>query len=235
MLKFKSFIIYNKNDPTSLNLSEVSLTKARYHNVTFTKFQGVYDNIDKIFDKENLIINPLGQHKMKKKGVRGCFLSHYFLWKQCAEDNQPYLIFEHDAELLQRIPLEIFDKFEDYLNLDFNRHLFYKDFKKYEKNLKNTNQKIEVFELQEKFSKNSKFKNSFKYINNNHIKGAHSYFLTNVGAKKLVNASKKYGALPADIQPNLLYLKMSYTNYSLARVQQLMLVNEVKWSHTKNF
>lgn len=34
-----------------------------------------------------------------------CFLSHYKLWKQCAESDEPILIFEHDALFNRRLEL----------------------------------------------------------------------------------------------------------------------------------
>ena len=56
------------------------------------------------------ILKGLGlqQYKPKMKGGRlgvlGCFLSHYFLWKDCCKDNEPYMIFEHDAYMLRPLP-----------------------------------------------------------------------------------------------------------------------------------
>lgn len=34
---------------------------------------------------------------MHRLGVRGCFLSHWSLWKKCIELNEPIIILEHDA------------------------------------------------------------------------------------------------------------------------------------------
>lgn len=41
----------------------------------------------------------LSQHgKMTRRpGAQGCWLSHFALWKQCADTNQPMVILEHDA------------------------------------------------------------------------------------------------------------------------------------------
>jgi GR25 family glycosyltransferase involved in LPS biosynthesis len=35
--------------------------------------------------------------KMQSPGVKGCFYSHYRLWKKCVELNEPIIILEHDA------------------------------------------------------------------------------------------------------------------------------------------
>lgn len=34
----------------------------------------------------------------------GCSLSHYLLWKKCAEENEPFLILEHDAVFVRKFP-----------------------------------------------------------------------------------------------------------------------------------
>lgn len=38
-----------------------------------------------------------------------CFLSHYMIWKSCAQDDQPYLVFEHDAEFTRKLDLDLFN------------------------------------------------------------------------------------------------------------------------------
>ena len=70
------------------------------------------------------IIKELGlrQYKAKMKGGRlgvlGCFLSHYFLWKECVEANEPFMIFEHDAYMLRTLPKKVLKLFPDILKLD---------------------------------------------------------------------------------------------------------------------
>lgn len=35
-----------------------------------------------------------------------CFMSHYLLWKQCVEENENFLVLEHDAEFLAQIDFD---------------------------------------------------------------------------------------------------------------------------------
>lgn len=35
---------------------------------------------------------------------RACFMSHYDLWRECAESNRPYLILEHDSVFIAPLP-----------------------------------------------------------------------------------------------------------------------------------
>jgi hypothetical protein len=51
-------------------------------------------------------------------GVFGCFLSHYYLWKQCSTDNIPYIILEHDGYIIKPFPADVLNQFKDVLNLD---------------------------------------------------------------------------------------------------------------------
>ena len=67
---------------------------------------------------KRLKITPKYKFKKGRAGVFGCFLSHYYLWKQCVEDNVPYLILEHDGYFLRPLPKDILEKFEDVLKLD---------------------------------------------------------------------------------------------------------------------
>ena len=53
---------------------------------------------------------------LEKPGVRGCFLSHYSLWKQCIDTNETIGIFEHDVEFIKGPPDNITS--EDLLKLE---------------------------------------------------------------------------------------------------------------------
>lgn len=38
-----------------------------------------------------------------------CAMSHYDLWEKCVQDNEPYMILEHDALWVNKIDLKLFD------------------------------------------------------------------------------------------------------------------------------
>lgn len=56
--------------------------------------------------------------KLKKDnpGVLGCAASHYSLWKQCVDANEPYLILEQDGFMIRPLPGQL--EFEHVLKLD---------------------------------------------------------------------------------------------------------------------
>lgn len=47
----------------------------------------------------------------KKKGIAGCFCSHYRLWQECVKLNEPIGIFEYDAKQVKNMPQVEFNDF----------------------------------------------------------------------------------------------------------------------------
>ena len=117
----KAFVIYKEGDELSTELAEECIASASKFNITVSKFPGVYENIEDLIKTEGLFLNKTAEDRVTKKGVQGCFLSHFFLWKKCILENVPFLIFEYDAVLIN--PLPDLSLFEDFLHLDYNRHL----------------------------------------------------------------------------------------------------------------
>lgn len=82
-------------------------------------FEGTYgwDANQRMAD-ENRVLHPIGLKgyldpnnpdvkKLMTPGVKGCFYSHFDLWKKCVELNEPIIIWEDDIVL--RRPLEPID------------------------------------------------------------------------------------------------------------------------------
>lgn len=126
-----------------------------------------------IFDAITPSKNPLGLLKSyeisetdfdtpysRKINATCCFLSHYSLWMKSVEDNESYLIFEHDAVMV--------DKFD--MNVNFNMLLSIgrPSYGKY-----NT-PKVGINPLTSK----------------SYLPGAHAYVIKPAGAKELVKHSK---------------------------------------------
>lgn len=63
-----------------------------------------WPHVGSIHDKETGI-TKYGYGGKDPKRRRSCGMSHYMLWKKCAEDNEPILIFEHDAFFLKKLNL----------------------------------------------------------------------------------------------------------------------------------
>jgi len=226
----KGFVIVKEGDETSNQLAEECIASGADHGFNIEKFSGVYDNIDQLFETNKLFVNPDGNKKVRTNGVKGCFLSHFSLWKKCVELNETIAVFEYDALVINTLPKNIVKKFDDYLNLDYARHLYLnEDVEKYKSELISSDEILTY-----KFSENiDSDKRSFKYINRNHIRGAYGYLITPNGASKLINAARTEGMLPADVLPNMKYINLHYTTPSVVRLNPKMLENLTTWSHTK--
>jgi len=231
------YCIHKEDDEPSKAPLNDAVVSGKQFGINVIPYAGVYSNIDNIIANEGLIVNPSGAHKIirRGKGVLGCFLSHYNLWKKCVKLNIPIGVLEYDAVIIKPLPENILAQFNDYLNLDYTRHTHlglsskgheYKAQIELEKN-----NPIKISQLQENH-KTKHIKHHFKYINNNHIKGAFGYIIKPSGAKKLIEATKKYGILPADVQPNLLYCNMHYANPSIVMLNPKGISNRFGGSHT---
>ena len=58
------------------------------------------------------------REKKKTPGMFGNFLSHYYLWRECARGTEPYLILEHDGYFVRPLPQDVLDRFAHVLKLD---------------------------------------------------------------------------------------------------------------------
>jgi len=226
--------IYKQGDERSEVYLQEALESAKKFNIPVQPYPGIYSNINNIIKNEQLFINPLGKYKIKHNGVLGCFLSHYFLWHKCLRKRIPIGILEYDAIFRKPLPNFVTTKFSHYLHLDYNRHI-YLDHPDYDylTEVEKDHRPFSIEELKEKKEK-AKLTRPFKYINNNNIRGAFGYIIKPSGARLLIEATKKYGILPADIQPNLLYCKIHYSVPSIVMLNPTSLFERTKYSHTTN-
>ena len=231
MIEFYS--IYLEGNERCEGLLAESIASAKSFGYKVIPFPGVYgDEIDKQIEQEKLFVYERAGSKIRSKGVLGCFMSHYNLWKKCLTENKAIGVLEYDAVFLNKLPDQILNQFHDYCNLDITRHRFLrKGAKAYLENLKESNN-IRVQKLEE--NTKAKGQNHMKYMNNNHIKGAFGYIIKPSGAEKLIRATKKYGILPADIQPNLRYCDLYYTTESVVQLNAKTLYELGATSHTNH-
>ena len=138
-----------------------------------------------------------------------CAVSHYELWKMCAQDNEPYLILEHDAEFIQKID---FDPSETSLNIIGINNPFKATRKAtlfYEQVNKNPNQfqiapTIDDIRVPQGIAGNS------------------AYIIKPEGANTLIDLVKKHGLWPNDaIMCKQLVPKLGVTRKFYTKVQGL--------------
>ena len=187
-MKYK--IICLQESDISVKYAKECIEQAKKFNITLEIFNGIHGN-----DSENHIIDLNIKRKWNfkagRKGVDGCFLSHFYLWKNCVEDNVPYLILEHDGYFIKPLPDNILDNFIDVIKLD-NYNPFkdtYNDSIK-----KDMNNPITYIQYHNSITKNKGLNET-----GNYFKGAYSYIIKPHAAKKVIDFVYEKGFLPADV------------------------------------
>ena len=110
----KAKIITLKNNELSEKIAKESVEQASLMNISVDYFEA----INGFHSEQHLVNLGIRPKKKMKAGVLGCALSHIYLWKQCVEDNEPFLILEHDGYFIEPLPDNILELFEDVLKLD---------------------------------------------------------------------------------------------------------------------
>jgi glycosyl transferase family 25 len=107
----KSFIIHLSKIESSLTTALNLKKQLEDFNMPVELFEGTYGNdaVKMMIEEERKIhhlgikgpINSADEHinKMMTPGVKGCFYSHYSLWKKCVELDEPIIIWEDDIVL----------------------------------------------------------------------------------------------------------------------------------------
>lgn len=186
---FITKIIYLSEVELSKKICKSCIEQGKKFDIEILPFKGIHGlNAVKILNQ--LSLKPKYFFKQGRRGVYGCFLSHYLLWLECIKANVPYLILEHDGFFIRKLPENIINEFDEVLKLD-NESPYNEDY-------------------EEKISVNHDF-NITKYVNKtpknlelnetgNYMHGAYSYLIKPEGAKKIISWIKFNGFLPADIQ-----------------------------------
>ena len=112
----KSFIIHLSKIGTSLKTAVDLKNQLESFKMPVELFEGTYGwDADNLMLEEGRTLHPVGLKgpldpnnpdikKLMTPGVKGCFYSHFALWKKCVELNEPIIIWEDDIVL--RRPLE---------------------------------------------------------------------------------------------------------------------------------
>lgn len=217
----RSFVIRKEGDELSERLSDECISSADQFGITPEKINGVYSNHDEIIEKEGLFPYPKIVKKLRP-GYKGCFLSHYQIWKKSVEENIPVLIFEHDALMIRPLPENILDLFDTVLVLDrHSRDSDYENILKIESNTTIYQHDI-ISDIR------------YKTINNTHVKGSHAHLIKPEGAKNLIRSINTYGYIATDVAVNQCYIKYFTIEPSIARVNPFFSSgNNKEYSHLR--
>jgi GR25 family glycosyltransferase involved in LPS biosynthesis len=198
----KSFIISLSKISSSWNSALETKRELLKIGISAELFEGTYGlEAEKLFLSENRTLSTFDQFntsktKMSSPGVKGCFHSHYRLWKRCIELNEPIMIFEDDLVVYR--PFETIN-FQEVLILSINYD--WKKTFKYRKYLEESYQFAEAIDYKLYF-----------------MPGCSGYIIKPIAAKKLIDFydfTNTYG--PADIAINSNLVKMELHSKLIAR------------------
>lgn len=145
--------------------------------------------------------------KLKKDhpGVMGCAASHFSLWQQCVQDDEPYLILEQDGYMVRPLPdLE----FDEVLKLD-SGDPFSADYEQYV--TQSGQQQVLDYDLSWGYKKKAAPYGGY-------FRGAWAYIIRPVAAAKLVAAFKTNGWVPADKQFGADLLHLQTVKHTVFRI-----------------
>jgi glycosyl transferase family 25 len=218
----KCYIIRLKDHPLSEKIALETKIQAKKFNINAEFFDGIYGDEVETHYQITQVPKPKKSLKKGKPGVLGCFFSHYYLWKKCVEENVPFLILEHDGYMIQPLPDDILDKFDDILKLD-RCDPYSSDYNNIISRENSLDFKIEKYY-------NDDAKNPAKIGTGNYFKGAYAYILKPQGARKLINFIHKnelgIGHRTADQQIGDAVLNTWVTIPSLARLHPYYSIDE---------
>ena len=69
------------------------------------------DNPFEILKERKVPTDALIEKYSRNENCAAAFLSHFSLWQKCLEINEPMMIFEHDAVLVDNLPVNTWKKF----------------------------------------------------------------------------------------------------------------------------
>jgi glycosyl transferase family 25 len=204
----KTYIIRLEENEHSCKMAQDCYDQATKFNLQPEFFKAI-NGLDVEKHYASTGVKRLGKFKKNRPGVDGCFFSHYYLWKQCIDINEPIIVLEHDGYVIRHIDSKLLDNFDDVLKLD-NLDPFDNN---YNKKI-NLEKDLDVKVIQYKFTN----KKVFKVGLGDYFKGAYSYIIKPQGAKKLIDFISKNGHRPSDQQINSSILDLKTTTPTVARL-----------------
>lgn len=106
----KAFVITIKDNPKSVEVAKRCIKSGSANGLTIEMFDAITPNDEpvELLETKGIAPNSFDEKYSRNLNCISAFLSHYSLWEKCVKDNQTYVIFEHDAVMIDRIPSTTF-------------------------------------------------------------------------------------------------------------------------------
>lgn len=188
-MKYK-IIRLNGNEISEKHASEC-VEQAKKFEIDVTYFDAI-NGLEYQMHLDELKIQPRYKFKKGRPGVFGCFLSHFYLWQECARKNVPFCILEHDGYFIKPLPENILDTFTEVLKLD--------NLDPYSKSYNEIIEREKDLPITVKKYHNHQAKFLEKNGTGNYMRGAYGYIIKPNAAAKMLPWIRKNGFIPADNQ-----------------------------------
>jgi GR25 family glycosyltransferase involved in LPS biosynthesis len=221
----KAYIIRLKNNSISEKYAAECVNQAATFGIEVNYFDAI-NGLEYQSHLDKLNIHPKYKFKKGRAGVYGCFLSHYYLWEQCAKKNVPFCILEHDGYFIRPLPENILGKFEDVLKLD-NLDPFSKLY-----NDTLIEQQSSDISIMKYHNPTAKFLH--KNETGNYMRGAYGYIIKPHAAARMLHWINKNGFVPADNQLGDAIVDIQVTTPTIVRLHPAYFQNISALSLTGN-
>jgi len=213
----KSFIIRLKDHEFSAGMAQQCVAQASIYGLEieyFDAFTG--QQAEQVFAQHRVKKYP---QKLKRNtsGVQGCAASHYMLWKQCVQENIPYLVLEHDAYMIRPLP-DLLDQFDHVLKLDHNDP-FSTEYDQLVAQDHGTS--VIPYSVEWGYKKKSAPYGGY-------FKGAWAYIIKPQGAQLLTQAVETNGWVPADKQFGINLINLHTTKSTVFRIHPTYNSNNIQ-------
>ena len=106
----KAFVITILKNEHSVKSANKCIESGKRHGLEIEKFDAITpaDNPVELLQTRGIDPIQFDEKYSRNENCIAAFLSHYALWEKCVKDNQTYVIFEHDAVMIDRIPSTTF-------------------------------------------------------------------------------------------------------------------------------
>ena len=184
-------IIVLQSSEISRSIGAKCIARAKEFGIDAEIFNGIHGR-----DAHEILASlNLRQYKPGMKGGRlgvlGCFLSHYFLWCECVENKEPYMILEHDSYMIRRLPKKVLKRFPDVLKLDSLDP--YRS--TYNEDLQAQSEELKIWSLHERQEHGK-----YKHGGGLYSIGGYGYIIKPHAAAHIIEQCHAYGFRPADHQ-----------------------------------
>jgi GR25 family glycosyltransferase involved in LPS biosynthesis len=105
----KAYVITITSLSESIEIANRCINSGKQFGIDIEIFPAITPK-DYIFDlvkRYNININGFDERFSRKENAIACFLSHYSLWKLCADTNENLFILEHDAVIVNTIDMNM--------------------------------------------------------------------------------------------------------------------------------